>query len=473
MAIVSAQLMSFPVKQLSWVTQDDLIVATEDNQLIAAIVKTQYGSLNIDKVFTELMQCGKLLQVALTAAGRNDCSLPILKALSGYQTLCNTSVVTTGCFVTSCIAALKAHKLIVMAFEKGKPDLGIKQYEKCAKVAADMAALAQRLEDQADALVKDTEDGLYASQKDAGTAEDKKKAVRDKMREAEAKRAQHAAALQSLEEEKRKAEEDEERAAKAAREADAQEREDAKEARKQQQEAIKEGNKLAAEQRDKDREHAKPVDNGWFRAKIVNASLPAFVPDKALAEVMPVTRTSLEHRKKEETAMIERRRIMAMQRDQNADLAGQLSTLSNLRVEENSLELSIELLTTCVKTLGKVVTTFKNVKLFWEAVAEHCKSLVSMQDTVKDMWEINEEFAGEVEEAVFQSAVSWAALGRVNLDANRAMVASKQITDNIMCSLPDGEASKKEVENLVKALTISLDQSNEEMLMIEAACEGC
>jgi len=121
----ASQMQAFPVKQLNWTTQDDLIQATEGSGVVAAIIKTQYGSLQIEQVFVDLMQCGKLLQVALTAAGLNECSVPILKALSGYQTLCNNSVVTTGSFVTSCIAALKAHKMIVMAFEKGKGDLGI------------------------------------------------------------------------------------------------------------------------------------------------------------------------------------------------------------------------------------------------------------------------------------------------------------------------------------------------------------
>merc|ERR1719223_2101542 len=95
------------------------------------------------------------------------------------------------------------------------------------------------------------------------------------------------------------------------------------------------------------RKHAK----GWLWN---GTPTPAIVPKQVTLQ--QVERPGIapppdldKHRQREERAMEERKRCMAMQREQNASLAGSLSDLSSLRVEENSLEASIKLLETCVQ----------------------------------------------------------------------------------------------------------------------------
>jgi len=466
----ASQMQAFPVKQLNWTTQDDLIQATEGSGIVTAIIKTIYGSLQIEQVFVDLMQCGKLLQVALTAAGLNGCSVPILKALSGYQTLCNNSVVTTGSFVTSCIAALKAHKMIVMAFEKGKGDLGIKQFEKCGKLAEDMAALSLVLEEEAEKLVADTENGLLQT----------KLAVEEKIRQAKVKRAEQETRVRDLQAAK-EAQADEERKMAAL----------AKEAQAEAYQAAQAVRDSAHSEKNAQREAEKPTVLGQFSKAVAYVAAPVTAPigavgralglkeepaapaPVAVAEVSPPSedKAAEQFREKMFKAMEEQKKIMEDKREANVDLARQLETISQYSEQEHSLNMSVELLGTCISTLGKIVTTFKDVRMFWQQVARHCKHLVALKDDVNDMWECCEGFDNDVKNSVMQSAVSWAALGRVNYEAHVAMVKSKEVTDNIMCKLPEGESTKNEIEMLVANLTSSLDKSNENLVMIEDALD--
>lgn len=446
MAIVSdsaLKLQEFPLKSLNWVATEDLVKGTEGNELVAAIISTQYNSLNIEETFIDLQQCGKMLQVALTAAGRHKCSTHILQTLSGYQTLCNNSCVTTSSFVNSSVAALKAHKLIIMAFEKGKGELGIKQFEKCGALALEMAKLSMNLESEAEKLAGHAENGLIQASEDSTASDAERKMVLDHIKEAKAKQAFLVASLEGLQEQVEAAEKDEKTYM------------------------------IKSEEEDQERDRVKVME--VVTTVLSTVATPITVPAKAVARRMgylkeevqesPERRSS--YRENLAKATEERRKVASLKRDQNAQLQSALSAISTRSVKEHSLQASIQLLQTCVQTLGKIVTTFKNVKMFWQAVATHCQSLVALKDDVKEVWDICGEYEDTVKEAVLQSAVSWAALGKVNYEAHLAMVASKAETDKLMCTLPDGEACSKQVQELTASLLASLDNSNASLALLD------
>lgn len=90
-------------------TQNDLRTLT-DNEGMKAYVKSTYSEIDLKKTFGELVDCGKLLQIAYAAAGNQPCSVDILAILSKYQDAVHHSTITAHEFVQTSIKALNCHK---------------------------------------------------------------------------------------------------------------------------------------------------------------------------------------------------------------------------------------------------------------------------------------------------------------------------------------------------------------------------
>lgn len=148
---------------------------------------------------------------------------------------------------------------------------------------------------------------------------------------------------------------------------------------------------------------------------------------------------------KEAATTARRRALEDEMREENADLAKTIAEMSTMKMDKSQVEQTVLCLMACVKILGKIVTTFKNVKLFWQCVAQHCTQLADMnQQCVGTIagWSILDEDEKELEQddvldLLRESTVSWATLGKVNMEAYKAMCAAKSNIDNLVGDLPD------------------------------------
>jgi len=132
---------------------------------MGVLQQQKYSTLDVDKTFKKLIDCGDLLRIALAKAGTQPCSVPVTKVIDKYQDLCNNSTVASSSFVNACVEALRSHKLMFKAIEKGKADLAIKQFGKCGELATTMATVAASVEEQAEALAKLASESLLAAKK--------------------------------------------------------------------------------------------------------------------------------------------------------------------------------------------------------------------------------------------------------------------------------------------------------------------
>jgi hypothetical protein len=58
----------------------------------------------------------------------------------------------------------------------------------------------------------------------------------------------------------------------------------------------------------------------------------------------------------------------------------------------------------------------------------------------------------KLEKGIIRSAESWAGVRRVSLDAYDAIVKAKNITDEVMITLPTGEATDEIINKLIKQM---------------------
>lgn len=428
----SKQMLEFPLQELEWSTASDIETSTKNNAFIAIVVKYQYSSLDVEATMDDLLCCGSLLQVALIAADKQACSQPILACLSKYQTLCNHSCVASQSFVTSCVGALKMHKMMMRALGKGKVDFAMKQFGKLQDLALAMAKISGDLETEAQLLVDNAEAGMLeacANQKDR---EAEKQAVIKEIAKTKQARDRQAKEVAEL-----------------AADMDAEQREAA--------EAQKRADKLEGE---------KHGLKATFCNIVGGVADVITGPGKAISRAMgvlpppaaPPGRDPAEYEREQAQKAKDRARQLADQkRAVNADLAASVSQLGSQQVKEHTLSETVKILGVCLKTMGKIVTTFKDVKTFWMSVAKHCQHLTTLAEEAKEMIEIND---GEVDQdvlaAVYQSANNWAALGSVCLRAHHTMISSKTQTDNIMKDLPAGDACQQQLQDMLSKLESSL-----------------
>merc|ERR1712150_458795 len=168
---------------------------------------------------------------------------------------------------------------------------------------------------------------------------------------------------------------------------------------------------------------------------------------------------------KEAVAAASRRALEAQKREQNGELKKTLAEMQGMNTTHTEVEKTVVCLSACVQTLGKIVTTFANVKLFWQCVANHSKSLADLNKTLIDEVKVFEAADADEQELskdditdmLSESAVNWAALGQINQEAHKAMVSAKTNTDKLMIDLPDGDTTNAKIGTTLKKLQEGLD----------------
>merc|ERR1719253_1844025 len=152
-------------------------------------------------------------------------------------------------------------------------------------------------------------------------------------------------------------------------------------------------------------------------------------------------------------AAAHRRKLQQKRAEDKAALAKDAEALKTMRTEKTEIEQVIISLGSCIRALGQVKTTFEQVAMFWDMVSKHCHKLSLVGEDIKDWWECDEEFSGDVELEWQRSAAGWAVLGSVNIKAWRATQAAGADSNLI-------HASQAEITALAEKIQLSLHDTD-------------
>mmetsp|Transcript_16701 Transcript_16701/g.25089 ORF Transcript_16701/g.25089 Transcript_16701/m.25089 type:complete len:135 (-) Transcript_16701:83-487(-) len=120
-----------------------------------------------------------------------------------------------------------------------------------------------------------------------------------------------------------------------------------------------------------------------------------------------------------------------MCREAAGNLAAAAEDLANLKVVRSDLIKAIKALDLCVQLMGQIKTTFTNLQIFWEAIANMCLGL-SKYD-VQQMKDMRIKRFGQYVE---RQMVQWIGLGRLNYNANSVIKYAMALVNKEMSSLP-------------------------------------
>jgi len=230
---------------------------------------------------------------------------------------------------------------------------------------------------------------------------------------------------------------------------------------------------------DKEEEMLRKHQNKSVWNKIVDGTVQMFTGVRPY-QPTPGCCGSKEMMEKEQRAEEERKKIQDSLREQNKVLADNVAALRGFSCDANGLEETIKCLKTVVSILCKVVTTFKNVRLFWECMVGHCQVLANMnKDFIEDVVKFEEENAAleapvkadfaelELTSKVKLSAVNWAALGKINMLAFRAMEETNKITDKGFNEL--GDTNMEALAGKIEAILADMAKDDAELQKLDVA----
>jgi len=525
MALVPA---TTKISELSWATAADLeaFVACVGDK-VAAIEKHSYSTINIAQAFADLTNVGSLLRVAFANAGHKPCSAPIAKIIARYQELIHDSALTTQAFVTACVGALKNHKMAIMAAEKGRPDAALKMIVKCGNLALEMAALADGLVQKAAELSALSEEGLVQAVENRAMSKQEADRVRDLIHKTQAQTKQLTTLKEEIAEEIDMACADEMRHANTADAARKQQmftqilsagikiavpavnplaalgpstaapatpakghgdraRDAAADATANAaiQEALTQKKQLTQEKTDLEGEIAGlaarmancPEDQKAGYASDIKAKKEQKEEKAKLLNAAQETLSGLQAslgakaksaEEMEAKALEKKYELMRAKRQANADLQGKLEELKGMKVSHDDLEKAVKALEVVIVTMGRVKTTFTNVRVFWDSVAKHCHLLSKGKENIEFLKEI-EGSADDMKQEIAGQAINWAALGRVNMVAHSAMVQSAESVDELMQNLPVGSEAAVLQDEVISRLTKALTDEDKDLALLEA-----
>lgn len=130
------------------------------------------------------------------------------------------------------------------------------------------------------------------------------------------------------------------------------------------------------------------------------------------------------------------------QMEVNADISALLGKLASKDIEAEQVGQTVASLQICMKTLGKVKTTFQQSRLFWSQVTDQASLLADAQQmaTVVGKRELE-----KVRDVMIESAQGWAAMGLLNHRASGHLERVVQKADEIMNDLPDGNETASKI----------------------------
>jgi len=404
-------------------------------------IKESFANVNMRETFSHLVDCGSLLQIALTAAGEQPCSVGVLRTLSEYQNIVGDSMVVSGAFVEGTLVALRGHVAAAQAFDEAETaeDLadGLEELGACATLACNMAAKSDELATKVDKLMKLAEECLTQAKQDSVNNSEQSKKIADKLADLQAEKAGREKTLDLLESDLQDAiEKDQKMAAKAAEARDRQFKLEmtgailgsvgnvaiamtpmglarSVYASQKQEEPKKEtaseqsGSQMEMELADlrektrsvhgelenlnsklKSAENAEDKETLDGKKKITDLE-EQIEKQKKIAQQIQETMSNLSAAmdrravslEEQEAQASKMRHELSKQRNQLAGaLAKNITEMETMRADKTQVEQTVITLASCMRTMGMVKTTFISTKMFWEMVASKCHMLAGMKE---------------------------------------------------------------------------------------------
>ncbi len=517
MAISQVSIIPYPI-DVPFNSASDINVAMEVEGVALWVEGNtkNYTAVSVHQTMINLTLVGQLIQLAYAGSIGFKCSTSILDILASYQSLLKNSVEATGGFVGACVSALKVHKAALQLIGKGNIEAAIKLLATCAKMAEGMAAASQRLVEEAETLCQYSKTALLSASEDVNITTERKKSIEKSINDLKAKEASLKQMKIDLEANIQEEKEAEEKFLKEAKEARMMAfgvavisaimapiaqmggmaakgaasaaassghptgaiaggailsalEEKEKQAREKTEAAQKEldQSKRKLEEAEEELASAKEEDKpkvnekiSTLKAQIESQTQALNKQDSALATaVEDLNKETERSRNQADQAAARRFELQKQQRVANAELAESLTRLSSAKVEEDNLATSIDSLEVTVQTLGKVVTTFANTRLFWLTVKARCDKLTNIEiiHTFAEV-EMTDELADEVK----SNGLNWLTLGQINQIASSAMNSIDEGVDAIMNKLPNKKTAIQLVKDGSIAMLKQLEEENSE-----------
>jgi len=400
-------------------------------------IKESFANVNMRETFSHLVDCGSLLQIALTAAGEQPCSVGVLRTLSEYQNIVGDSMVVSGAFVEGTLVALRGHVAAAQAFDEAETaeDLadGLEELGACATLACNMAAKSDELATKVDKLMKLAEECLTQAKQDSVNNSEQSKKIADKLADLQAEKAGREKTLDLLESDLQDAiEKDQKMAAKAAEARDRQFKlemtgailgsvgnvaiamnpicsmssvlRSCKQVEPKKETASEQMEMELANLREKTRsvhgelenlnsklksaENAEDKETLDGKKKITDLE-EQIEKQKKIAQQIQETMSNLSAAmdrravslEEQEAQASKMRHELSKQRNQLAGaLAKNITEMETMRADKTQVEQTVITLASCMRTMGMVKTTFISTKMFWEMVASKCHMLAGMKE---------------------------------------------------------------------------------------------
>jgi len=181
----------------------EMVNSLRGNSHFISARNQQFNEADITKTFHMLIDCAGLLQLALTAAGNQPCSVHILEALSRYQSLISDSTVTCGVFINNSMRALELHKnatkTLKITSNPAMVNRAFGMLKQTTDLACEMANNAKILSEKTDILRHIAETALVEAQRDSTRNEAEKAKIENDLNDLRASQASLNSLVASLE----------------------------------------------------------------------------------------------------------------------------------------------------------------------------------------------------------------------------------------------------------------------------------
>lgn len=499
-----------------------------DGEAMKQLVSDSYGQLDIPETFEALVDCGKLLQLALFAADEQPCSDNILLILSKYQNLVHKSFETCHSFITSSIIALGKHKeaLEILGFAEDSevvemlPDV-LEYLADCYNTASEMESKANEQAQDVGGVTDIAEGALIQANKDHLASVEKNKNYDEMIGKLNAEKKKNEELLKRYNSAVEQLAKDKNEAAQAA--STARDRAFALDLTGAIMGGIGDMAKLYASCKkpmyiagqvgaqllggDKDATNGGQTTGNNASTGTVPSALDSEVmkqqaevtkneelvedakksPDadtpegkekiQQAEENAQAAKDSLENTKKllsdaaqrqssnavgleEKAAMLSKKyyEMLDAQNEAAAEQAKNLETLKTMSRDKTQVEQAIFLLRFAHGILGKVKTTFLQVKTFWALLVQDCKTIASMKSSImKDGGKLTADanerrfkfFKTKFNEDIVRGGQNWACVGRVSILAYDAVVEARKTVDGVMENLPKDTVTTEVLTKLI------------------------
>jgi hypothetical protein len=498
------------------------------------LVKDKYGAIDVKETLESLVDCGQMLQIALTAADDQPCSLPIIAILSKYQNLVHSCTVTSSNFIAASLLALRdikdawdlLHGIENEELVECLPDI-LQNLANSFETAKGMAEKADKIASEVGAVSDLAEEAIISAKKDQNTNAEANLKIDKQLQEAKAgaKATEHllksyGIRLKELSDEKSKAAQAAAQArerqfalditgaimgglgkiadnatsafiaaknpfataASSAATAASTTSHDASTGKSNntssntnlpqidtlalESEVEKQKQLLTDAESAPDKDSAdgkKLIEDRKHELKVATDSLKNV--GEALRDVANNQKElsmSLEEKESQLTKLYYQ--IAETEAKKAAEQQKNLEEMKHMKTNKTQLEQTIFLLHFSYGIMGEVKTTFMNAKTFWELLASECKMISDMKkSTMANGDKVSELASSEKKsalkmykkkfgEGIARSAMSWAGVGRVSLDAHDAIVDARLVTDAVMKALPTGKATEDSINKLIKQI---------------------